>query len=495
MAGKTPYLSVWHDAGSSSFPAVPKLPAVKSKENTMRKICGILILLVALSTLLFAAETPYKLKGRDIQIHKTNIRFKKIEFHQKNTMVITTNDDVIVDIKGNVVSLSSTEPAKVSMVLPADKTYHYTDTKMKCEFTSTTALCITDDNSIIEFADGLMTIQGNEGELIRIGKEGITIKDDGDRVEISSEGIIIEDENENKQITGFWGKLLGSTVKSLVGVTMGRYADNPGELMKSLLNGDRQYFSIDENDDETVWQEVENLQYKDPAAETITLDVDNQNGNITILNWDEKYIDITATKKSHSSEEALKDITVALEGTHGCKVKTTIPEGIRGSVSYLIKVPRRAHLRRIQTTNGGIYIRNTRGEIEATTTNGMIDVRHVMGTLKAITTNGAIEVTDVDTILELGTTNGHIAAEILTLDNDLNIHTTNALLKVRINPKLNALIKGATSNAEISVKGLSLHTENSDKNHFQGRLNKGGPTLQLTTSNASIKIQSNKKEF
>lgn len=459
-----------------------------------RIIISTVLAIFALS--LFAGDTSYRLPANEVELCLENITIRSIEFSSESTMTVNAKGDVNVHVDGSKVYISAAENEKAKLVLPDYITYNYSKNGLSCEFTSSSALCITEDNEIIEFADGQMVIRNAEGELIKIGKEGVLINDGGDRVEISSDGIIVEDEDDNKQITGFWGKLLGGVINSVVKISIGKIAENPGEIMKSIINEGNVGIDLNRNDDtdEIRFSEIVTLSYKDPAAETLILNVDNINGSVVIMDWDEDFIDITATKYCSDDETKLKDIKVELTGKHGCNIKTTVPHHVQGGVNYLIKVPRRAHLRTIETTNGNISIRNTRGEVVARTSNGMIDIRHVMGSLDAYTSNGALEVKDVDTVLGLSTSNGRIIADIQTLDRDLTVTTSNAMIHLNLRPEIHADILAATSNASIEVNDLSVMSDTINKNHLRGTMNGGGNILKVSTSNGTIRLNNAKME-
>lgn len=461
----------------------------------MKKRIIALTFVAVLAVALFAGDASYTLPAKDVELSFENITIRSIDFDTDSRMTVMAKGEVDVRIEGSNVYVSAAENEKIKLILPADVNYRYIKEGLTCEFTSSSALCITEDNEIIEFADGQMVVRTTEGELVKIGKEGLLINDGGDRVEISSDGIIVEAEDENKQITGFWGKLLGGVVNSLVKVSVGKIADDSGEVMKSIINESGFGFHIKQDSNDERFNEIVSLTYKDPAAETLILNVDNQNGSVVILDWDDDFIDITATKQCSGDEADLEDIKVQLTGKHGCNIQTTIPQHVQGGVSYLIKVPRRAHLQTIETTNGNISIRNTRGEVVARTSNGMIDIRHLKGSLDAATSNGALEVQDVDTILGLSTSNGRIIADIQTLDQDLTVTTSNAMIKLNVSPKIHADILAATSNAGIEIEDLSVMSDTINKNHLRGKMNGGGRILKVSTSNGTIRLHNAQKEM
>lgn len=263
------------------------------------------------------------------------------------------------------------------------------------------------------------------------------------------------------------------------------------------------------------------------------LDVQNFNGSVEILGWDQNTVDVSGTKYSEEESQlhAMR-VEVTQSGTT-VTVRTDRPEPRRwnGGARYLIRVPRRTELVRIQssngslrvedvegrasdltTSNGGIRLRNIRGKVDARTSNGSVDVQtaeggvsirtsngsvtldNVRGTLQATTSNGAIRGTLVyaspNEPIRLSTSNGAIDVRLqMPRNNDVIATTSNGGITVRMPSNAGARLDATTSTHESIMSDFDVQVHGLlSKHRIEGVLGSGGPLLQLKTSNGGIRI-------
>ena len=261
------------------------------------------------------------------------------------------------------------------------------------------------------------------------------------------------------------------------------------------------------------------------------LAVENFNGSVEISGWDESTVDISGTKYGPTPElrDAIKiDISAAPDSV---SIRTVRPIEKRGNLGakYVIKVPRKVKLERIvssngsirttdvdgdarlRTSNGAIRAMNLRGSLEAQTTNGTVELDGIEGSASVRTSNGRVRAEKLNGSLEAYTTNGGITAEIAKSERGrpVKVGTTNGSVDLRVGSPLAEEVRASTTNGSITVKLPSdikarvlAHTSNSSistdfevqtqgalsKNHLEGTIGSGGPLLDLTTSNGSIRL-------
>lgn len=263
------------------------------------------------------------------------------------------------------------------------------------------------------------------------------------------------------------------------------------------------------------------------------LELENFNGSVEIIGWDQNTVDVSGTKYAEE-ESMLRAIRVeATQSGNTVHIRTSRPEPRRwnGGARYTIRVPRRTELAHIQssngslkvediegpaadlsTSNGAIRIRNIRGRLDIRTSNGPVDVQtadggvtirtsnggvtldNVRGTLNATTSNGVIRGTLVDASpnepIRLSTSNGAIDVKLqMPRNNDLTASTSNGSITIRMPSNAGARLNATTSSHEsiqtdfdVQVRGLM------SKHRLEGTLGSGGPQLNLTTSNGAIRI-------
>ena len=87
-----------------------------------------------------------------------------------------------------------------------------------------------------------------------------------------------------------------------------------------------------------------------------------------------------------------------------------------------INVPNHVIIGSVNTHNGGIYLSNLHGDIEADTKNGPIYINNVDGYVNANVDNGPISVKGTTGVNNIITHNGVIYAEVFDLKNDISIN-------------------------------------------------------------------------
>jgi DUF4097 and DUF4098 domain-containing protein YvlB len=261
--------------------------------------------------------------------------------------------------------------------------------------------------------------------------------------------------------------------------------------------------------------------------------LENSNGSIEILGWDQNTIDISGTKYA-STEAVIKALKIDIVSSpDSVRIRTVPPTGHRGNwgAKYVIRLPRKVELERIASSNGGIRIedldgsarlrtsngniRITRlnGPVEVETSNGGVEVMEHNGSLVAKTSNGGIRADNVRGLFEATTSNGSINARLadpqpgkpvkldssngsvtLTMDavreNDVRITTSNSSITLKLPASARGLLKANTSNSNVTTDfDVNIRSGQLSKSHVEGQLNGGtGPTFDLSTSNGTIRI-------
>jgi DUF4097 and DUF4098 domain-containing protein YvlB len=275
----------------------------------------------------------------------------------------------------------------------------------------------------------------------------------------------------------------------------------------------------------------QDFHYSYPLQPGGRLSVENFNGSIDISGWDENTVEISGTKYARTPE--LRD-SLKIEVQHSADsvyIRTVRPSDRRGNMGakYVIKVPRRTQLDRISSSNGGIHTvdiegparlktsnggvrtENLKGNLDAQTTNGGIEVQNLVGSAILHTSNGRIHAEDVAGSFEAQTSNGGIDVRLvkpesgrpirletsnggidLTLENlnqnEISASTSNGGITLHLPGNAGANLIANTSNSSISTD-FEVQTQGSiSKNHLEGKIGSGGPTIDLSTSNGNIRL-------
>jgi hypothetical protein len=266
-----------------------------------------------------------------------------------------------------------------------------------------------------------------------------------------------------------------------------------------------------------------------PLTSGGTLRLETFNGSVEISGWDKDTVDIDGTKYA-STEYRMKEIKVDVSNSPGAvSIRALPPLDHRGNAGarFTIHVPRRAELAGIVSTNGSIRVDGVEGPAHLRTSNGAVHATGINGPLEVQTTNGSIEATDIsgDTTLRssngsiradirkgrfsattsnssitahlngsdstpvrLESTNGHIELDLSTA-REVRATTSNSSIAIRIPAASDVSLDASTSNGSISTDfDVSMHGGEISKHHVSGAIGKGGPLMELHTSNGSIKL-------
>lgn len=261
--------------------------------------------------------------------------------------------------------------------------------------------------------------------------------------------------------------------------------------------------------------------------------LENFNGSVEIYGWDKNEVEINGTKYA-SRKDWLDAIRIDIAPSPDLiQVRTIRPSGERrGNMGarYRIHVPERTRLERVEssnggirlealsgdarlrTSNGGVRIADYSGRVDVETSNGPIELKEFEGGATLVTSNGPITATGVRGLFEATTSNGPVNATIDELDanrpmrvrtsngpvrlnlsrmngNDVIATTSNGGITVTLPSSFNARLKASTSNSSIHCDFDLNGPVTQSKTRLEGNLGSGGPLLDLTTSNGSIRVQ------
>ena len=261
------------------------------------------------------------------------------------------------------------------------------------------------------------------------------------------------------------------------------------------------------------------------------LSVDNFDGAVEIRGWDQDKVEIDGVQYASTARmrDAIK-IDVAATGD-SVQIRTIRPAGSRWNmgVKYVIKAPRKVNLDRIvtsngavrvdeiegllrvRTSNGSVRVAQVRGEVEVQTSNGTVEVRDLDGPAVIRTTNGGVRAHEIRGALQASTSNGGIEARMrepephrpiklsttnggidLTMDrlddNEVRATTSNGGITLKLPSRIDARVRARTSQSSIRTDFDVKREGSNDKSHLEGVIGAGGPTLELTTSNGSIRL-------
>jgi hypothetical protein len=240
------------------------------------------------------------------------------------------------------------------------------------------------------------------------------------------------------------------------------------------------------------------------------LDINSQNGRITVEAWDrpEARIQITRTVRANSEKRAAElmkelraDVTlgegrIEIESRYPKRAETVGIWDMLGqrvsslNIHYYVQVPAQTRLG-LETSNGEIQVRGTSGGLSGQTVNGNVEVTSTAGRVEVSTTNGNIRLVGIHGAARAGTTNGAIVAEILKLDPGAGVElsTTNGDLTAILPADLKAQLEAVTTNGRVTIGFPVEMVGRASSKIVRGRIGGGGAAVNLTTTNGNIVVR------
>jgi DUF4097 and DUF4098 domain-containing protein YvlB len=270
-----------------------------------------------------------------------------------------------------------------------------------------------------------------------------------------------------------------------------------------------------------------------PLSPGGTVSIEAFNGLIEVMGWEQNSVEVNGTKYA-SSQSVLDSLKIDVTSTPGSvHIRSVRPMDAHWhmGVRFSIRVPHKTQLDRITTSNGQIRIEDVDGSVRVQTSNGAIRLSRVKGAVEARTSNGTIEAQDIDGNANMHTSNGSIRAELAhgsfeghTSNGSINARlsdpsptwpvraessnghidlrvdakqmpeirasTSNSSIVLRLPGSANARVRANTSHSSVTSEFDGLHDDGGGRRHSElhGTIGSGGPLIELSSSNGSIKI-------
>ncbi|PWU00599.1 MAG: hypothetical protein C5B51_24875 [Terriglobia bacterium] len=261
------------------------------------------------------------------------------------------------------------------------------------------------------------------------------------------------------------------------------------------------------------------------------LAIETFNGSVELAGWDQDMVDISGTKYGPSPEAADALQVAIANAPDSIDIRVARPSEFRGNrgARFTVRMPRRALLDRItssngpiqvtegsgpgrfRTSNGAVRIQSFEGSLDIHTSNGSIELINVSGEVSARTSNGRIRAENLKGPLEATSSNGGITAILATspADRAIRLETSNGPVDLTVPANFSSSVRATSSNGPITLHlptaanaRVVAHTSNASissdfemkvvgeigKNNMDGTIGSGGPVLDLSTSNAPIRL-------
>lgn len=164
--------------------------------------------------------------------------------------------------------------------------------------------------------------------------------------------------------------------------------------------------------------------------------------------------------------------------------------GMHRSVRVEIQVPPQSALD-LHSSDGHITVTGISGQARLDTGDGAIEIREFNGGLHAHTGDGHMNIDGVFTDLDLRSGDGHIDLTVRPgskLTNGWLIHTSDGRVEARLPQDLAAELYAHTGDGRIQLDLPVMVNGSIESSRIRGKLNGGGPLLEVTTGDGGIHI-------
>jgi len=129
--------------------------------------------------------------------------------------------------------------------------------------------------------------------------------------------------------------------------------------------------------------------------------------------------------------------------------------------------------------------------VDVTNTNGLVRLNGLSGRVNARTTNGGVRGEGLTGDVEARSTNGGVVIDLASVSfGHVKLHTTNGGVTLTLPETAKADLSASVTNGGISVGEFQgLDVAEKSRRHFEARLNGGGPSVELQTTNGGIRIR------
>jgi len=224
-----------------------------------------------------------------------------------------------------------------------------------------------------------------------------------------------------------------------------------------------------------------------PLAPNGHVSVENINGGVRIAAWDQSEVRVDAIKSAGNRERLAEANIEVISTADRVRIKTKYPErdtsvrqrpadsqDYRGSVEFVLTIPRKARVDTAELVNGSLEIVGVEGEIQAACVNGKLTARALRGDVKLSNVNGTVELS------------------LATLDDSraVTLNSVNGNIVLIIPADSNAEIRANTLHGAITNEfGLTVNNGQTAGHYLSGQLGSGGARVHLSNVNGQIAIK------
>jgi hypothetical protein len=215
-----------------------------------------------------------------------------------------------------------------------------------------------------------------------------------------------------------------------------------------------------------------------PLESNGVIHLENVNGSIEIVAWDQAGVSLEAEKTARE-QEGLNRMHLKIESSPGrLSIKTELEtkwkfwDNMNAQVHYKLMVPAGVSLEKIEVVNAGIRVTGVKGSVKLASVNGTIEADGLAGAGKFETVNGSIRV----------------AYESVAGQPDIRLETVNGGCTLRL--PANAAFRLDTETVNGGTRcDFPITLEKSGQHELRGTVNGGGASVKMESVNGGLSVE------
>lgn len=154
-----------------------------------------------------------------------------------------------------------------------------------------------------------------------------------------------------------------------------------------------------------------------------------------------------------------------------------------------VRVPDGLSVARVETANGAVDVSGVAGDVEARSRNGDVTVSNVDRILVLESGNGDVTAVATRSVASARTANGDVDVELVTLERDADVRSTNGDVTVRVDPALAAVVDLEAGNGRVQVRDVAVDRDVDERRRVVGRLGDGEHRIRARTGNGTVTLR------
>jgi hypothetical protein len=229
--------------------------------------------------------------------------------------------------------------------------------------------------------------------------------------------------------------------------------------------------------------------------------IESENGGIDLTakpDREDVLVEARITCSGASQEEADRraeeaELIVERDADGRLVIRPSFPGGERNGdgASFTVEMPG-AHGVEAYSSNGGVKVTGTSGELEAASSNGSIVVTDHDGPARCSTSNGRVTITNLAGPARVATSNGSISVGLRhDQTGPVDLRSSNGSVRLRVGPSFAGLVTMKTSNGGVRVSDHAGITRMHETRRNRGRVqfSEGGEPSSMRTSNGAVEVR------